>query len=155
MARTAPSGLLILLFMGCAPPQNTNHAQPGEMVRVVRFTVRPDAQAEFEEFFWASLKPAARSIASGREDPIGSFRLLIPDSPGGDGFYTYYVLVDPVRGDGPFGEAMRDMVRAAFPGAEGQRRVERWMSSMVLGDRAPVGEDFVEADLSTERPPAR
>lgn len=124
-------------------------------MRVVRFTVRPDMRSEFEDFFWNSLKPASQRATQDQDDPIGSFRLLIPRSPSRDGFYTYYVIVDPVSGDAPSGETMRDMVRAAFPGEDGQRRVQRWMGSLVLGDRAPIGEDFIEADLRTDAPPSQ
>lgn len=47
---------------------------------------------------------------------------------------------------------MRDMVREALPGEEGRERVRRWMDSMVLAAPfAPVGEDFVEADLRGPR----
>jgi hypothetical protein len=86
-------------------------------------------------------------MASVDDDPVGSFRLLIPESSNDDGSYTYYVLVDPVSDDAPTGEAMRDMVRSAFPGGEGELRVDRWMRSIRLGDVAPVGQDFIEADL--------
>jgi hypothetical protein len=118
----------------------------------VRFTVKPGMQAEFEDFFWSSLKPAADAAASRDGDPVGSFRLLIPASSNRDDSHTYYVLVDPVSGDAGAGEAMRDMVRSAFPGDEGERRVARWMSSIQLGDVAPVGQDFVEANLQGNRP---
>jgi hypothetical protein len=121
----------------------------------VRFTVKPELRSEFEEFFWISLKPAAQRAAQDGSDPIGTFRLLIPTSPSRDGFYTYYVLVDPIRGDSLSGETMRELVRAAFPGDDGRRRVQRWLSSMVLGDRAPIGEEFAEADLKAAPPPAR
>jgi hypothetical protein len=69
------------------------------------------------------------------------------------GYLTYYVIVDPARKDASAGETMRDMVRQAFPGADGQERVARWMSSIVLGDERPEGEQFIEADLSAESPP--
>ena len=128
-------------------------AQPGERVRVVRFMVKPDMRFEFEEFFWRSLKPAAEGMARPGSDPTGSFRLLIPESPNRDELYTYYVIVDPIRGQLSSRETMRDMVRAAFPGEDGQRRIERWMSSIVLGDRAPASEEFIEADLRAERFP--
>ena len=131
---------------GAAVPQRMR-AQPGEKVRIVRFTVSPDMRSEFERFFRESLKPAAERRAGAGADIAGSFRLLIPESINRDKFYTYYVVIDPIRGDLTSGETMRDMVRAAFPGEEGERRVQQWMSSIVLGDMAPVGEDFIEADL--------
>lgn len=165
-------GLAALLALGCAghhaattpatgTPVSTMPAsewqalrpRPGESVRVVRFQVKPDRREEFEEFFWHSLKPAAERLAPDGEDPIGGFRLLIPQLINRDGYFTYYVMVDPVAGERRTGQAMRDMVREAFPGDDGQARVRRWMSSIVLGDLAPVGEQFVEADLSAPEPP--
>ena len=164
MARIVLTGFSLLLVVACAPLPSAHETdrvrsrartQAGETVRVVRFTVKPDMRVAFEDFFWSSLKPAAQRAASNQADPIGSFRLLVPESLSRNGFYTYYVLIDPIGGSIPTGEAMRDFVRSAFPGEEGQRRIQRWMSSMVLGDDAPVGEDFVEADLSANEPPAR
>lgn len=155
-------GVILLVGLSCSHPVTLNHegarprpsrAQAGEKVRIVRFTVKPKMRTEFEEFFWNSLKPAAERQAADETDLQGSFRLLIPESLSRNGNYTYYVIVDPISGDAASGETMRDMVRAAFPGEEGQRRVQRWMSSIVLGDLAPVGEVFVEADLKAERRP--
>lgn len=162
MIARAPFGVILLVGFACSHPVALNHeeatprlsrAQAGEKVRIVRFTVKPEMRAEFEEFFWNSLKPAAERQAADKADVQGSFRLLIPESLSRNGSYTYYVMVDPITGEPASGETMRDMVRAAFPGEEGQRRVQRWMSSIVLGDQAPVGEVFVEADLEAVRPP--
>lgn len=47
---------------------------------------------------------------------------------------------------------MNDMVRAAFPGEDGARRVGEWMESIVLGALAPEGEQFREADLRASGP---
>jgi hypothetical protein len=82
----------------------------------------------------------------------GGFRLLTPSKPNPQGYFTYYVLADPVGGALGGGEVMRDSVRAAFPGDEGRERVRRWMESMVLeAPFAPGGENFVEADLRNPR----
>ena len=85
---------------------------------------------------------------------LDNFRLLIPEQANPHGYLTHYVLVDPVRGPLGSGEVMRDMVRQAFPGDEGEERVRRWMTSMVLDQAfAPTGETFTEADLRTRNPP--
>lgn len=152
----------ILLSLGCSAhseqPSATQQVQyerakPGDVVRVVLFNVKPDGRAEFEKFFWHSLKPAAAKLRSEAEDPVGSFRLLLPKSMNRRGYFTYYVIVDPIARDNLAGETMRDMVRQAFPGEDGQERVRLWMSSIVLGDLRPEGEQFVEADLNAENPP--
>jgi hypothetical protein len=152
----------VLLTLGCsahsepptaAPDVRYERARPGDEVRVVRFNVKPDGRDEFEEFFWHSLKPAASKLQPDAENPVGSFRLWLPSSMNRNGYFTYYVMVDPIQGDGPAGEAMRDMVRRAFPGADGQERVRRWMTSIVLGEEAPEGEQFIEADLAAADPP--
>lgn len=162
MIGKARFGAILLVGLACSHPVALSHegarpqpsrAQAGEKVRVVRFTVKPEMRADFEEFFWNSLKPAAERQAADKSGVQGSFRLLIPESLSRDGNYTYYVIVDPITGEPTSGETMRDMVRAAFPGEEGQRRVQRWMSSIVLGEMAPVGEVFVEADLEAAKPP--
>jgi hypothetical protein len=136
-----------------APPAQYERAMPGDTVRVVRFNVKPDGRTEFEQFFWQSLKPAASKLKPELENPVGSFRLLLPKSANRKGYFTYYVIVDPAGQDVSPGETMRDMVRQAFPGADGQERVARWMSSIALGEERPEGEQFIEADLSAESPP--
>lgn len=152
----------VLLTLGCsahseapfaAPHVRHERAKPGDDVRVVRFNVKPDGRSEFEKFFWHSLKPAASKLQPEAEDPLGSFRLLHPKSMNRKGYFTYYVIVDPIKRDVAAGETMRDMVRQAFPGADGQERVRRWMSSIALGEEAPEGEQFIEADLTAESPP--
>jgi uncharacterized protein (TIGR02246 family) len=132
----------------------TRRTRPGETVRIVRFNVKPDGRESFERFFWESLRPAAAKRAGVPVDDLdlGGFRLLIPSKPNPQGYFTYYVLVDPAGGPVGAGEVMRDMVREAFPGDEGQERVRRWMESMVLAAPfAPAGEEFVEADLRSPR----
>jgi len=134
--------------------QLTRRTLPGETVRVVRFNVKPEERESFERFFWESLRPAAakRAGVQLQELDLGGFRLLIPSRPNPHGYLTYYVLVDPAGGPLGAGEVMRDMVREAFPGEEGQERVRRWMTTMVLeAPFAPAGEDFVEADLRKPR----
>jgi pimeloyl-ACP methyl ester carboxylesterase len=128
--------------------------RPGETVRIVRFNVKPDGRESFERFFWESLRPAAATRAGVPVEDLdlGGFRLLIPSKPNPQGYFTYYVLVDPAGGPLGAGEVMRDMVREAFPGDEGQERVRRWMESIVLAAPfAPAGEEFVEADLRRPR----
>ena len=132
----------------------TRRTTPGENVRVVRFTVKPEGRESFERFFWESLRPAAakRAGVQVQDLDLGGFRLLIPFKPNPQGYFTYYVLVDPASGALGAGAVMRDMVRDAFPGDEGQERVRRWMESTVLeAPFAPAGEDFVEADLRKPR----
>jgi hypothetical protein len=160
MAKTTIPGLLgVLLALGCSEQSATpsaasaERARPGDAVRVVRFNVKPGERSTFEEFFWHSLKPAAARLSPDAEDPVGGFRLLLPQAENRIGFLTYYVIVDPISTDAPTGEAMRDMVRRAFPGADGQERVRRWMSSIALGEAAPEGEQFNEADLAADNPP--
>jgi hypothetical protein len=161
MRRDVSFVLALLLVVSCTgqrPPRTVDSvertgARPGDRVRVVRFNVKPGMRAQFEDFFWRSLKPAAETLRPEQSDPVGTFRLLIPESENRDGFYTYYVLVDPIAGEQRSGQAMRDLVRAAFPGEEGERRVRSWMESIVLGELAPVGEQFVEADLRADDPP--
>jgi len=163
MTRNSTCGLVALLILICSahyPPTRASsqerryRAQPGDTVRVVRFNVKSDRRAAFEQFFWQSLKPAGERLNPDAVDLIGSLRLLIPISPNRSGHYTYYVVVDPIRTAPSSGEVMRDMVRKAFPGRDGEERVERWMRSIVLGDLAPEGEQFLEADLDAESPPA-
>lgn len=148
--------LVALVLLICSAPQPPTYArpqerrvraQPGDTVRVVRFNVKPDQRAAFEQFFWQSLKPAAEVLDPDAVDPVGNFRLLIPLSSNRSDHYTYYVIVDPIRGAPSSGETMRDMVRKAFPGKDGEERVERWMKSIALGELAPEGEQFREADL--------
>jgi hypothetical protein len=163
MKATITNGLVaVLLLISSAhhPPTHASsqerraRAQPGDTVRVVRFNVKPDQRAAFEQFFWQSLEPAARILDPDAEDPVGTFRLLIPHSRNRSDHYTYYVIVDPIRGAPRSGETMRDMVRQAFPGEDGEERVERWMRSIALGALAPEGEQFLEADLGAGGPPA-
>jgi hypothetical protein len=132
----------------------TRRTLAGENVLVVRFNVKSGERESFERFFWESLRPAAaKSAGVPVEDlDLGGFRLLVPSKPNLQGYFTYYVLVGPASGALGAGEVMRDMVREAFPGDEGQERVRRWMESMVLeAPFAPAGEDFVEADLRKPR----
>ncbi|HVS14288.1 MAG TPA: hypothetical protein VMV46_10205 [Thermoanaerobaculia bacterium] len=163
MKQGVTCGVVAVVILVCSALHTSSYAgsqdrrfraQPGESVRIVRFNVKSDQRAAFEQFFWQSLKPAAKILDPDAADPAGDFRLLIPRSPNRSGHYTYYVIVDPIRGALSSGETMRDMVRRAFPGKDGEERVERWMRSIALGELAPEGEQFSEADLDAEGPPA-
>lgn len=150
--RTPPDGACLPPPRPAAGDSDTGltRAAPGETVRVVRFNVLPDGRAEFERFFSESLAPAvAKRQGVPLEDlDLGAFRLLLPTAPNRHGYYTYHVLVDPIGFELTSNQAMRDLVRSAFPGEEGERRVRRWMASMVLeAPFTPAAENFVEADL--------
>ena len=124
-------------------------------VRIVRFTVKPDERSAFERFFREDLlTAAARRRGIPAEDlDLSGFRLLVPSAPTAQGYFTYYIIADGGTGGLGTGEVMRDMVRAAFPGEDGVRRVQRWMATMVLEEPyRPVGETFTEADLLNRTP---
>jgi hypothetical protein len=126
-----------------------------DTVRIVRFTVKPDQRAAFERFFREDLLTAAakRQGVRAEELDLSGFRLLIPSAPTAQGYFTYYVVVDVGAGALGTGEVMRDLVREAFPGEDGARRVQRWMATMVLEEPyRPVGETFTEADLLNRTP---
>lgn len=136
-----------------ASDKQLTRAAPGEKVRVVRFKVKPDGREEFERFFRESLLPAAaarRGVAPEDLDPEG-FRLLTPTGADKHGQYTYYILQDPIDFELGSGQVMRDLVRAAFPGEEGERRIARWMTSIVVEEPfQPVAENLVEAELKPD-----
>lgn len=139
-----------------SPPEETRRTRPGETVRVVRFHVKPERRADFERFFTEDLTRAAAKLEGipVKEVNLGTFRLLVPSEANPQGHFVYYVLVDPLRDPLGSGETMRDMVREAFPGEDGEERVRRWMAAMVLDPLfAPYGETFTEADLRAGNPP--
>ena len=79
-ARGAVSFVLALLLVvsctGQRPPRTVDSvertgARPGDRVRVVRFNVKPGMRAQFEDFFWRSLKPAAETLRPEQSDPVG------------------------------------------------------------------------------------
>jgi ketosteroid isomerase-like protein len=128
---------------------------PRDAVRIVRFTVKPDQRTAFERFFREDLLMAAarRQGVPAEALDLSGFRLLVPSAPTGQGYFTYYIISYGGTGALGTGEVMRDMVREAFPGEEGVRRVQRWMATMVLEEPyRPVGETFTEADLLNRTP---
>ena len=134
-----------------APPDTARR----DAVRIVRFTVKSDQRTEFERFFREDLLTAAanRRGVPVEELDLSGFRLLIPSAPTAQGYFTYYIIADGGASALGTGEVMRDMVREAFPGADGVRRVQRWMATMVLEEPyRPVGETFTEADLLNGTP---
>ena len=128
-----------------ATPQDTARRNA---LRIVRFTVKPDQRSAFEHFFREDLLTAAarRQGVPADELDLSGFRLLVPSAPTAQGYFTYYLIAGGGAGAFGTGEVMRDMVREAFPGEDGVRRVQRWMSTMVLEEPyRPVGETFTEA----------
>ena len=134
-----------LVVTACAHGPSADDLSPENgRYRVVRFHVKPGSEAEFEHFFTESLVPAAEKLAESPEAlqrDLDAFVLLrplnsLPAQPS-----TYYVLFKEMGGEAS-GEAMRDLVRRAFPAAEARERVQRWMSTLDLESLVPIGEEF-------------
>jgi hypothetical protein len=110
--------------------------------------VKPGQEQEFERFFTESLAPAAQQLAQSQEAlerDLQAFTVLRPTTSAPGGPVTYYVIYR--MPDGPAearnrGQALRDIVRAAFPPDEAQQRIQRWMSTIDLESLVPQGQQF-------------
>ncbi len=142
--RTVITGL-VLFLSACGPrPELADPVLPEGPLRIVRFHVKAGGEAEFERFFTESLVPAAEKLSESPEAferALDRFELLRPMNRTSGVPSTYYVLFRGMRGD-ENGEMMRDLVRRAFPPAEAQERVQRWMRTIDLESLVPRGEDF-------------
>lgn len=144
---------LAVLLCACArDPEPADPVPQETRYRIVRFHVNPGSETEFERFFTESLLPAAERLSESpeaMERALGGFELLRPiASPPGEPS-TYYVFFRGL-GEDASGEAMRDMVRRAFPPVEARERVERWMGTIDLESLVPSGEDFERVDLRAD-----
>jgi hypothetical protein len=120
-------------------------ASLGGPYRIVRFHVKEGSEREFERFFTESLVAAAAAESESPEAlerALNGFELLRPINPTPGRPSTYYVLFRGGMRDDASSEIMRDLVRRAFPPAEAQERIERWMGTIDLESLVPRGEDF-------------
>lgn len=150
MPTTVLAVAIVLSAAGSAAVQrseSTNVPQ-AEQYLVVRFHVKPGQEQEFERFFTESLAPAAQQLAQSQEAlerDLRAFTILRPTTIAPGEPVTYYVIYrmpGSPAGDRDRGEALRGIVRAAFPAAEAEQRIQRWMSSIDLESLVPQGRQF-------------
>lgn len=150
------SAIVVLMTagsIGCASAPSAVPEATAENLQyqVVRFHVKSGRELEFERFFTESLLPATERLAESPEElrrELDAFTLLRPVNTSRDHPSTYYVLYRIQGRQAPAqGEAMRDIVRRGFPGAEGQQLVQRWMNTLDLESLVPQGQRFERVNV--------